>query len=196
MPQKNNEGWQPTYVPLEGGGAVVELIRFVKTIISTMQNWRDIMQARAPGYRDRIVHIRIGPEEGGMNLDMPRDVVEPLTQRGTLAGRTILDTFDFNNHVWVRYRNALAGLEPYITDLTKVISEEPWPTYREAWNKIRTGNKPPASYEWSAGQRPSSVMVRDKLMDLGIHWADIDDDESLIRRAPRPLPELRLVPRV
>jgi hypothetical protein len=86
MPQKNNEGWQPTYVPLEGGGAVVELIRFVKTIISTMQNWRDIMQARAPGYRDRIVHIRIGPEEGGMNLDMPRDVVEPLTQRGTFSG--------------------------------------------------------------------------------------------------------------
>jgi hypothetical protein len=166
MPQRNNEGWQPTYVALEGGGAVVEIARFIKTIITTMQNWRDTLQARAPGYRDRIVNIRIDPQEGGMNLDMHSEVTRPLTERGTLAGRTILQTFDLNNHVWVRYRNSLAGLEPYIIDFAKVIAEEAWPTYREAWNKIKTGSRPPPSYEWLAGQRSCAVMVRDKLVDL------------------------------
>jgi len=196
MPQRNIEGWQPTYVQLEGGGAIVEVARFVKIIINTMQNWRDALQARAPGYRDRIVHIRIDPQEGGMNLDMPREVTEPLTERGTLAGRTILATFDLNNHVWVRYRNTLAGLEPYIIDFAKIIAQEAWPTYKEAWDKIKSGNRPPPSYDWLAGQRPCAVMVRDKLLDLGVHWGDVDDDESLIQRAPRPLPELRLVPRI
>jgi len=38
----------------------------------TMQNGMDNMLSKAPGYRDRIVHISHTKDEGGLNLDMVR----------------------------------------------------------------------------------------------------------------------------
>ena len=33
---------------------------------------QDNAQAKMPGFRDRIAHVCLGPDEGGLNLDMPR----------------------------------------------------------------------------------------------------------------------------
>ena len=41
-----------------------------------MQNWRDNAQSQLPGFRDRIVKIKLGPEEGGLNLNMTRTQIE------------------------------------------------------------------------------------------------------------------------
>jgi hypothetical protein len=80
-----------------------------------------------PGYRERIVHIAMRDHEGGMNLDMPPEVIRDIALRGTLAGRLIAARFDPNattdpqtgtaisislvNHRWTRFRTFMAALE-------------------------------------------------------------------------------------
>src|SRR5438876_9036323 len=72
--------WFP---PLPGSGSLLSLDNFDRgsnrarlfgffgAIINTMQNWRDRLQTTAAGYRDRIVHIKLCANEGGLNLNMP-----------------------------------------------------------------------------------------------------------------------------
>jgi hypothetical protein len=81
-----------------------------------MQNWNDNMLAKAPGYRDRIVLTNLCPDEGGLNLDMPNEVIGRLSKRGKAAGGKIATRFDATNtgwrdHVWVRYRASLSMLQ-------------------------------------------------------------------------------------
>ena len=60
---------------LEPGGVSVSWI------VRTMQNHRTRGLAQQPGYRDRIVHVHTAPDEGGLNLTMPPEVIEALTLR-------------------------------------------------------------------------------------------------------------------
>lgn len=54
-------------------------------LLATMQNWMDNIQVPMPGYRDRVAHVCLRDDEGGMNLDMPGRVIAALGDRG--AGR-------------------------------------------------------------------------------------------------------------
>ena len=54
----------PTWTPIP------DVWEFAKTILYTMQNWVDNAQMRLPGYRDRVVHVLLAEDEGGMNLAM------------------------------------------------------------------------------------------------------------------------------
>ncbi|PAM50680.1 hypothetical protein CEJ63_22415, partial [Acinetobacter baumannii] len=74
LPTENRHGWQRHYQSIATPLAAGELGRFLFAVVATMQNWRDLLQARAPGYRDRIVHVSLQGDEGGMNLDMPQAV--------------------------------------------------------------------------------------------------------------------------
>ena len=69
------------------------LTGFVSGIVRTMQNHVDATLTHQPGYRDRIVHVHTAPDEGGMNLAMPPDVIEALTLRGQAAGRALVERF-------------------------------------------------------------------------------------------------------
>ena len=67
---------------------------------------------RVPGYRDRIAHVSMSDEEGGMNLTMPQERIEALTRRGQAAARRLRDAYtppypegakiNWDNHRWVR----------------------------------------------------------------------------------------------
>ena len=97
------------------------------TLFDTARNSADTAQMFLPGYRDRIVHIAMQEHEGGLNLDMPQEIIEALGMRGELAGRLLTERFapdvhvetrtgepialDWNNHRWVRYRMFMASLE-------------------------------------------------------------------------------------
>ena len=59
LPTKNNQGWQRSYKSIAKKSALNELGGFLFGLISTMQNWRDLLQSRAPGHRDRICHISL-----------------------------------------------------------------------------------------------------------------------------------------
>lgn len=81
LPTENRHGWQRTYQSIATPLAAAELGRFLFAVVATMQNWRDLLQARAPGYRDRIVHVSLQGDEGGMNLDMPQEVLSASPTR-------------------------------------------------------------------------------------------------------------------
>jgi predicted acylesterase/phospholipase RssA len=86
------------------------------SMLDTMQNWNDNMLAKAPGYRDRIVLTSLRGDEGGLNLDMPNEVIKRLSERGRAAGDTIASRFGatdtgWRDHVWVRYRASLGMLQ-------------------------------------------------------------------------------------
>lgn len=112
-------------------GAGIGLASFLKTLVNTARFWSDNQLLVAPGVRDRVVHIALRNDEGGLDLDMNAKVIADLDLRGRAAGLLISARFDpsaatdpetgepncqiFANHRWVRYRIFMAAFE----DLTR-----------------------------------------------------------------------------
>ena len=99
------------------------LIGFGGAVFRSAQVWHDNTYLKLPGFRDRVAEIWLRKEEGGMNLHMPREVVERLVARGAAAGEMLRDRFaetpgddplSWDGHRWVRVRSALAGLSEYL----------------------------------------------------------------------------------
>ncbi|HTL37022.1 MAG TPA: hypothetical protein VL326_27990 [Kofleriaceae bacterium] len=113
------QGTKAQDVPPLDAGEELGVPSLIVSMVDTMQNWNDNMLAKAPGYRDRIIHISHRNDEGGLNLDMPKPRIERLSKRGAAAGYKLARRFDrddpnetgWKNHLWVRYRSALAMLE-------------------------------------------------------------------------------------
>ncbi len=101
----------PRWEPLGG-----ELGSFVWSIINTGLFYRDTVQARLPSYYDRIVTIYQGEHEGGLNLDMEKEVIQDIAERGGKAGEQLLN-FNFDLHRWVRLRLLLAEMEDQLFHL-------------------------------------------------------------------------------
>ena len=168
-----------------------------------MQNWMDNAQSTVPGYRDRIVHIRHAKDEGGMNLVMPPQVIEALTDRGRRAGAMLAERFGpepppdveltWLNHRWVRYRSTMALLDAALSSYTRAYrSPDLQPSYAELVRRDRS--TPPPSYRWPrSGDAEVAGLMTDELIALARAWAD--NPTIFGTDAPRPRPELRIVPR-
>jgi hypothetical protein len=98
---------------------------FLVAIKDAMQNWRDNAQSRLPGFRERIVHIKLAQGEGGLNLAMKPEKITELNNRGSYAGRRLVTLFDcagpedpvgcrWNDHRYARYRTTMSLLEGYL----------------------------------------------------------------------------------
>ena len=84
---------------------------FVSGLLDTMQYWADNAQSALPGYRDRIVEVRLAADEGGMNLKMPDDVVRRVAEKGRQAAEELEEDFDFDAHRWIRYLTVLGRMQ-------------------------------------------------------------------------------------
>jgi hypothetical protein len=90
-----------------------------------MQNWRDSAQLAVPGYRDRVVHIGLRPNEGGLNLAMSAELIASLAERGRCAGDRLIENFArrdpdedyWDVHRWTRFRSSAAAIEDLLTRL-------------------------------------------------------------------------------
>jgi len=169
---------------------------FMTQILNAARNWRDNMQAELPGYRDRICQIRLSAKEGGLNLNMPADVVEALLQRGDEAGDLVTDSgaFDWDSHRVVRFWTLMQMLQqslgPRGFGRPGVYSGEhpgriPFKTVVEQWRTSGESPEPP-SVDWWGTAIPAS----DAVFELAAEWADFEAD------APKPTPTLRILPRV
>ena len=85
------------------------MVGFAAAILDTMQYWADNAQSALPGYRDRVVEVHLNDVEGGMNLRMPDGVIAVLAEKGRQAAEA-LDTFDFDQHRWIRYLISMGRL--------------------------------------------------------------------------------------
>ena len=168
-----------------------------------MQNHVDATLTHQPGYRDRIVHVHTAPDEGGMNLAMPPDVIEALTRRGQAAGRALVERFaetpgtapglSWDNHRWVRYRSTLAALAEQLERLAQAWQETPdgERSYRELVD--RGGDVGPAGYRFaSEEQRALALTLTELLAEAGSRSADAE--APLDRGSPRPEAVARIVP--
>jgi len=192
-PTSNREGWQRGYHAIASPLAAGELSRFLFAIVATMQNWRDLLQARAPGYRDRIVHVALEGDEGGMNLDMPQAVLARIAEKGTLAGQRFCQ-FSFDNHYWVRWRNLASAYQRYTLEVSRTDdSAHQVFAYRSAYASVATGEPQPLSYALTAqDKRRESQQLYAQMVEQGGRWEDLGPD--LTEGTPRPLPQLRVTP--
>jgi predicted acylesterase/phospholipase RssA len=163
------------------------VLGFLLAILDTMQNWVDRTQVKLPGYRDRVVHVHYDADEGGMNLEMPREVVRALVERGRIAGERLRDQFDWDRHRWTRYRTAMARMQEAARQMQRAWSGDGASEGFEAFVARYGGS---SSY-------PLPQMALDASADL-MQVASSWDDEGIdyARDAPRPEPELRIRPRV
>lgn len=172
------------------------LLGFLKAIVDTMQNWRDKLQATAAGYRDRIVHIKLCPDEGGLNLNMPHEVIGNLSERGGIAGRMLIKHFDFSSHIFARYRITMCALQKYLNDLRNSWTQ-PLPQDKSGQEYVCGSAEPPSYKARSENLRRVMFEALEQLVKLSGMWqAKLHKDQNFCKDgAPRPEPILRNQPK-
>jgi hypothetical protein len=207
LPSSNAGGVLERWTRFPAGG-LGSLVAFGHAIVDTMQNWTDNTQLRVPGYRDRVAHVELSADEGGINLSMPAERIAALTERGRCAGATLAERFGsaplpdtvltWDNHRWVRYRSMMALVQDLLGRYRRAYE---WPprdgamTYRELIE--RDTETAPRSYEWDgAAQMVFALGATQDLVGLSRSWDAEPEEHRFGRGAPRPAPELRVRPRV
>ncbi len=195
MPASNDAGLLPTFADVTGVPA------FVSAILDSMQNWNDNTQAHLPGYRDRVVTVCLDPKtEGGLNLDMPPNVLRDLALRGAAAGRLIAGRFrdpstlpeqpgrmNWENQRWVRYRTAMGSLKTYLSAFTRSMRspEPPDVSYYDLINA--TQGTPVHHYELPPADRPAASALTQDIESAGDAIAALG---ALDADLPKPPPRL------
>ena len=112
--------------------AIDGLADFLRAVFETAQSYRDNAQAGLPSYRERIVQIFMDKTEGGLNLDMPSEIVQGLQKKGQLATEELLARYPdnrghaFAEHQWVRMHVLMAELERHLMEVRSRFSKGEW----------------------------------------------------------------------
>lgn len=203
LPSSNVGGLLDSWHRIDPEPGLGSLKGFVSGIVRTMQNHVDATLTHQPGYRDRIVHVHTAPDEGGMNLTMPRHVIDALTLRGQAAGRALVarfaetpgtdDGLSWDNHRWVRYRSALTALAEQAERFGRAWRASPAGerSYPELVDRGHEAG--PAGYRLTSdGQRALALALSQLLAEAGERSQSAD--APVDRGSPRPQPVSRIVP--
>lgn len=183
---------RPQYNSINSPIGIGEIARFVFAIISTMQNWRDLLQSRAPGFRDRICRIYLTEAEGGMNLNMTNETLGDVAQKGAIAGQRFTG-FSFTEHYWIRWRNLASAMQRYtLTIYGSQTDDARVPSYSKAY-ALPQSSGDVSSYEFTPKQALESQRLHEWLIERGATWAD-NERIDLSTGAPTPLPQMQIVP--
>lgn len=214
LPEKYSQGYGERWNLFgeDENNNATKLSGFFFAIISAMQSWNDNSLARMPGVRDRIVRVRLDDKkEGGLNLDMKKDVIRNIVTRGEEAADDLIARFasqpsdarqtdGWNEQRFVRMctlldtlekrapeiLHAFSGQTAYATDFETLIDKAM--QWRDDNNK-----EPPAGLEQPLTQQEAdvlNVMIKDfkKLM------VNLDKLNALDVFKAIPEPELRIRP--
>jgi len=196
MPATNGAGRLPAFDTLG------ELAEFLSAIVNSMQNWNDNTQAALPGYRDRIVTVFLDRDEGGLNLDMPPEILRRLRARGAAAGALIASRFaapstigptamNWENHRWLRFRSAIQALRDYLAHYrtAATLPQPPDVTYDQL---IQSSiGLPTKSYPLPTADREAVAEASAKLAALG---QSLDAILRIEYRMPKPPARLGVKP--
>ncbi len=136
----------------QGDKPTAKALGFALGIFSSAQNWHDNNFTRLPAYRDRLVEIWQKPDEGGLNLQMPPEVIAALTERGRLAGQLLVERFadalpteplSWEGHRWARLRSGLEGLARYLHGFKRSV-DQPMPGDSDPRSTPRRSRRPAA----------------------------------------------------
>lgn len=170
-----------------------QLASFGVALVNTARTWVDQASLVMPGYRDRVVTVYQDEKtEGGLNLSMPPEVVQGLSQRGRYAGARLVRRFGpqggWPNHRWIRFRTATAALSDWLEGF-----ETGYAADTEFYDALLSGVRQQPSYE-IGNTRLEAVQKR----ILGLReeiaaWSEPPAD-AFTRGRPMEPPVLRLVP--
>jgi hypothetical protein len=204
MPTYNVGGIAPTWTRLGTNASLLGVLPFASSMIDAARNWMDNLQATVPGYRDRIVHVFLDKREGGLNLNMPEDVLTALSTYGDQAAQRLIDHFingmdngmptpmTWDNHRWTRYRSTIALLQEFLGKYADGIEHPETGDVGIMTLVARENDDPPRTgYRFSPAQRGFAMKVTEELRTLGDGINDVD----LAKDGPSPKPALRVRPK-
>jgi|GEM_PF-596051 len=167
----------PEWIPIKGLG------NFLSSVFTTAQNYRDNMQALLPSYRERIVQIRLSDDEGGLNLNMPPEVIEQVMRKGREAGEVLSREFDFDYHQWVRFRVLMRRMEESLVQMNRVVREY------QIYNEIADRSFDSSSYPFTPSDAATWLPeIAQRLTDIGTVIEAFNPDD-LFDKQPTPVPE-------
>jgi hypothetical protein len=205
MPSRNAEGFGEQFNRIPDENGLGPLFEYAAGMIDAARNWTENRQMTVPGYRDRIVHIRLDEgKEGGLNLDMDAAVVSEVSDRGAKAAELLLSHFvhpteeislTWDNHRWIRFRSAFARLQDLLEEVRQGLAEsEPGDrSYPELLD--RGADEAPKSYRITQAQH---VVIKALMQYLDTAAGKVHSAPEKSRPAhkqPLPAPALRVLPR-
>jgi predicted acylesterase/phospholipase RssA len=186
LPESAGSGSQLPILPFDGLGG------FVMRLLMSAKDWQDNLQSTLPGYRERIAHVVLKPEEGGLNLTMDEATIRKLVDYGKQAGETLRDDFDLDAHRWRRFLVAMGRMEQTLDDVATAYGRLPGGP--EAFGDFldRYSGKP-ASYKQDAAALPEMLKRGAELATSGANWRT----KPTIREGniPNPPTNLRTTPK-
>jgi predicted acylesterase/phospholipase RssA len=183
---------------------ILGLKDFAVALKDAAQNWRDNAQARLPGYRDRIAHIKLDAKEGGLNLAMDPTVLDHLGARGALAGNDLRELFSgpgdalspadhWNDHRFTRYRMTMAMMERLLRAYRRGWCSENIDSVTTPYAERVEQGQATAPYKFSASQREAAEATTTAYLELVASWPEDQLDDAGV---PHPPAILRSVPPV
>ena len=172
---------------------------FAVAIKDAMENWRDNAQASMPGFRERVIHIKLAHGEGGLNLAMDDEKVTRLINRGEFAGRRLIELFSgpegappartehWNDHRFARLRILMSVTERFLQGLERGYNTPPDAVTVPYEERIAAGVDPP--YSMTQAQLAAAQAALAEYLKLAQAPETLDDDG-----VPRPRAVTRIAP--
>lgn len=186
MPGPARSGHLLPIIPIEGVGG------FLMRLLDSAKDWQDNLQSVLPGYRERIVHIGLNPNEGGLNLTMDKGLIDTLAGVGQRAGEKLCIDFRMDAHRWRRFLVAMARVEETLDEVASAYAGGPHSL--ESFQSFLK-RYPGVATEYRQGKKQAAAMLSrgEVLSKLGLDWRS----EPTIRRGRIPKPEtnLRITPK-
>lgn len=195
----------------EGGGGVGG---FVSAAFEASRNWSDTELMNMPGYRERIVHVVLEASEGGLNLDMPPDVIANIASKGQMAGARIRQQFgegsEWDDYRWVRYRSFMASLEGVAKKFHQRWANPVGASSARVFGGthfaelVKMSERRVEPFPWAAGQFKDAGAATEEFVRFGDRFnppgglaSDIFDrtgEPTGAGQSPRPKPRLKMMP--
>lgn len=182
--KKAREGINRPVMAFEG------LVGFLLRLVDSAKDWQDNLQSALPGYRERIVHIGLEEEEGGLNIAMDEPAIRRLSDLGRQAGERLKE-FDLDAHRWRRFLVAMARMEQ---TLDEVASAYEGVKGAESFRDF-LARYPALAAEYRQTREDIAEMLKRgaQLAQLGKDWRE--DPKVRDGKIPRPEANLRITPK-
>jgi predicted acylesterase/phospholipase RssA len=207
--------WDRVWMPTKDTDGIMSAARFesfsgvpgfFSALLNTALNWADTELMAMPGYRDRIVHVKLAEGEGGINLRMDAKTITRVSKLGECAAKLLTKRFapqpgkdpqtgedielTWDNHRWVRYRSIMIAFELFARNVRAKWMQlnKPWCSYKDLIKKY-----PSKSYPFDAGQAAFAVLATDGFVGLVNDW-EKQHGTFDGPRAPLPKAVLRVTP--
>lgn len=179
---------------LKAFSPIDSIFGFLGAMIEAMQEWRDNLQSTLPGYRERIVHVRLEPEEGGLNLNMSSELIKTLAGLGQTAGEELLGEFEMDEHRWRRYLIWMAKLEGVMEGMAKSYTVAPPPDGENLKDFLTRYPAVATSYRQTTKWLDAAESNTREMMKLYEEWRKRPAMRD--RNIPKPDVDMRLTPKV